>query len=491
MLEKVSFLKRTSSQSKNVITLKQSSPLLVFRTFILMVLVSLVAGCGSGSSSTSLQPIEDAIWIGIQGGENGSWEEFISVSSPEELNDLGTQYAETSGVTFRWEDEVISISSSGGDEKYGIIIVSASASNQKVFSIVLQTTISELSRMELPVNENENGTLQVDVEEPAGFASSFVRLFLEDENKRVYSSEFPSRETFSVKPETYDLIVTRSDSYSDTPTHLEARRDLLLSAGTTLTETVSNAAFDATNALSGPYTIQTLNNDSSTMDRSLYWGGVSLQTFNGTETELSAYIDDGDADISYAVLGSLLDVTDVYCLELSIEPDATSDISYFEGFRSEENKTVTPPSEPFTGSFVSNLTNGSLLPGLIGTTYADAIGYTIGYEGTANSGTESEADYTFNFHISEERAAEVTSGTDISITSPDFSSVSGWKSRWSIPETVVMGSTAASVQVGSSGITLQDFINWYIKDSPWLDDGEWFASIAEIQSGEGSNSGAF
>ena len=47
-----------------------------------------------------------------------------------------------------------------------------------------------------------------------------------------------------------------------------------------------------------------------------------------------------------------------------------------------------------------------------------------------------------------------------------------------------MDYTIVSAQTGSAGMTLQNFIDWYLGGSPFLTDGEWFASIAEIESGE-------
>ena len=416
--------------------------------------------------------------VGCSGGD-GDWQEFISISSQDELDTLGTVSVETGGIAFQWEDGVLNISDSGGDGSYGLMVVMASGQRQTVTSFALLTTLNELSEARLPMNEEESGTLQVELEEPAGSNDFWVRSYLEDDDE--YSTAFPSTLSFEKQPGTYDLIVTRADSYSALPTHLEARRGLSLTAGVTLEQTIASDAFDSSNELSGPYTIRVLNADSSPMTRALYHGDVNLLTLNNTEAELVAANQDDDTDITYTALGGLLNATDIYSLYLNIEPDETSEISYFEGFRNEGDKNVTPPSEPFAGSFDSRTSGGILLPGLTATAYADAVGYTAEYSGTAD-----EVEYSVSAHFSAERSAEYSSATTLSFIMPDFGSTPGWNSRWSIPDTAVMERTVASVQIGEAGITLQDFIDWYLGDKLFLDDGEWLSSIAEVEYGEGT-----
>ena len=104
--------------------------------------------------------------------------------------------------------------------------------------------------------------------------------------------------------------------------------------------------------------------DSSPMDRSLYDGTVSLLTLNNTTAELVAQSPNSETAITYAALGGMLNAADVYLLNLGIDPDDATYISYFEGFRVEGDKTVTPPSDPFAGDFDVHTSGGILLPGM-------------------------------------------------------------------------------------------------------------------------------
>ncbi|MBN2429235.1 MAG: hypothetical protein JXK94_12945 [Deltaproteobacteria bacterium] len=447
---------------------------------ILLILV--LAGCGSSSSSNDLPPIEDALWIGIQGGSDGAWQEFISVGTMEELNALGLQQAATGGVAFQWDNGVLHISDDDGDGKYGLVVVMALASSQRVTSFALQTTVSELSSLDFNelLPQEESATLQVEVEEPTGFGSSYIRLSLHDDYEGI-SSGFTYSQSFEKPPGTYDLIVTRANSFSELPTHLEARRNLSLTDGGTLTETIAGDVFDVANALSGPYTIQVLNADNNPMDKSLYRGDVNLLTANHTEAELGDKSTSDNTDLTFTTLGALLGPEDVYLLYLGIEPDDASFISYFQGFRSEGNKIVKPPSDPLDGAFDSQTSGGKLLPGLTGTTYTDAIGYTTQYFGTAE-----DVDYQISMHVSQGRSAEYTNVTNISFFMPDLTSTQGWNSRWSVPDTAVMDYALASAQVGAAGIDLEDLINWYLGGTSYLGEDEWFASIAKFEYGEGA-----
>jgi hypothetical protein len=423
---------------------------------LIVLMVFMMAGCGSSSSSSSnsLPPLTDALWIGFQNGEDGDWQE---IELPE--------------------NNVLDIAGlNPTDGKYGLAVVLASAAAQRVTSFTILATVSELP--EVNFNElfpiEESATLQVTLEEPAGFTNSYVRLNLHGDYSGV-SSGFTYTRSFYKTPGTYDLIVTRADSYDDTPTHLEERRDLTLTDGVTLEETIASDTFDGSNALLGPYSIRVLNEDSSTMDRSLYDGDVTLLTANDTEAELGEKETDDNTNIPYAALGSLLDADDIYMLHISIEPDDNSFITYFEGFDTAGDKDVTPPSDPLAGEFDSVTSGDNLLPGLTGTTYTDAIGYTTQYYGTADG-----VDYRVSGHVSLGRSVAYISGTDISFFIPELSSAPGWAARWSIPITATMDYTAVSVQVGETGVTLENFADWYFGGTSRLADGEWFASIAKI-----------
>ena len=420
------------------------------------LMVFIMAGCGSSSNSTSdsLPPLTDAFWIGFQDGETGDWEEI-------ELPD----------------NKILDIAElSSTDGEYGLAVVLASAEAQRVTSVTILTTVDELPAIDFNGISSavESATLQVEVEEPSDFpGGSYVRLNLHGDYTGI-SSGFPYTRSFDQEPGTYDLIVTRADSYDDTPTHLEERRDLTLTDGDTLGETIASDAFDVSNALTGPYAITVLNEDSSTMDRTLYDGDVTLLTANNTEAELGEKEMTDSTDLSYAALGSL-HANDIYILHIYIEPDDNSVISYFEGFDTAEDKNVTPPSAPFVGTYAATTVSGNLLPGLTGTAYADAIGYTTQFNGTAD-----EIDYRASGHVSFERTDK-----DISFVTPDLSSAPGWNARWSIPDTATMESTAVSVQVSETGANLEDFANWYLDETLRIEDGEWLASIANIVYGDG------
>jgi hypothetical protein len=422
----------------------------------IVLMVFIMTGCGSSSSSTpsSLPPLTDALWIGFQDGETGDWEEI-------ELPD----------------NKVLDIAElSPTDGKYGLAVVLASEEDQSVTSITILTTVNELPAIDFNGISSgvERATLQVEVQEPSDFpGGSYVRLNLLGDYAGISPGSFPYTRSFDREPGTYDLIVTRADSYDDTPTHLEEHRDLTLTDGTTLEETIASDEFNVSNALTGPYAITVLNEDSSTMDRSLYDGEVTLLTANNTEAELGEKEMTDSTDLSYAALGSL-HTNDIYILHIYIEPDDNSVISYFEGFDTAEDKNVTPPSAPFVGTFAATTVSGNLLPGLTGTAYANAIGYTTQFDGTAD-----EIDYRASGHVSFERT-----DVDISFVTPDLSSAPGWNARWSIPDTATMEVTAVSVQVSETGANLEDFANWYLGETVRLEDGEWLASIANIVYGD-------
>ena len=432
----------------------------------IVLMVFIMAGCGSSSSSSSnsLPPLTDAFWVALQDGESGDWEE-IDIPADGVLN---------------ISDH---ISAGNTEGKYGVAIVRASATEQRVDSFTVLTTVNELPEIDFNVISSDLGsaTLQVEVEEPStsDFPSgSYVRLNLHDDYTGI-SSGFTYTQSFTKTPGTYDLIVTRADSYDDTPTHLAERRDLTLTEGATLEETIASDEFNISNALDGPYTITVLNGRTSdttdSWDSNLFDGEVNLLTAHDTEAELGEK-NFSDTNFRYAALGSsLLAGSDIYMLNIYIEPDDNSCISYFEGFRTEGDKEVTPPSDPFLGAFTTTTVGANLLPGLTGTAYADAIGYTTQFDGRADG-----IDYLVSGHVSAAR----TAGDDISFVLPDLSSAPGWSARWSLPATATMDYTAASVQVGEIGVTLENFTDWYFTDTTRLANGEWFASIANFVYGD-------
>ena len=186
-----------------------------------------------------------------------------------------------------------------------------------------------------------------------------------------------------------------------------------------------------------------------------------------------------NATIDYMALpASDLAAGDHYMAELSIEPGENRYITYFEGFSTAADRTATPPGV-FDGELSSDLTTGYLLPGLSGSAYPDAIGYTVQYEASANN-----IEYSVTSHVSN-GWLDTTSG-EVEFTMPDSRAAAGWNTLWSIPQGAQMNWAYVSAQAGSAGSTLAEFMQWYLLGAPLVDDGQWFASSVK---GYGGNSG--
>ena len=438
----------------------------------LVVFIGIVAGCGgSGSSSSSdapRLPIEDALWIGVQGGENGDWQEFVCVSTIDELNELEVQQATTGAVTFKLEDFSLDISDNGGDGKYAIAFVMASADAQEVTSFIFMATITELSSIDFSsFLAGKNATLQTSM----GTTTSdyYVSMFFINAysmNNPWTPSSAPDFD-FDSASGTYDLAAIRTGQ-SDSTAYLLLFRDESLNTDNTATiGPIAEDDFTDSGFLLSDYTI-TIETD---LD---FDGEMNLVTANGTDVLLGE--GDGDGGTStfdFKANDAALTGDDMYMLHLYMDIDEDSASNYYRAFASAGNKNVTPSSVTFDGYFISTNSNssGSLLPGLTGTPLAaDVIGYTAQYQGNADG-----VDYMFSMHVSSGRADEHTNLSTISFYSPDMESINGWDSRWSIPGTTAMDWTIVSVQIGDTDLTT--LANWYYTGHPGFLTESWFASI--------------
>ena len=423
--------------------------------FLILLTLGIMTGCSSSDSATAPQadPLTDAEWIAFRDGD-GAWQEIeLPASKVFDFTDAG-------GDTFVTDP----------DGRYTLVSVRATASNQQVEVFTLQSTTGEASQLDFSAffPGDEQASLQVTVSGIESDTRADLYLGNEDIGLGVNGTF-----TFTDSAGTYDLVATRSSLGSDLPTLLAARRDLVLQAGLTTSENVDFTATgaDAPLALTDQYTVSV--NSAHPLD----YGEVFLLTANGTAASLGYESWSGSVAVAYmAVPSGGLAAGDHYMTRLSLEPDDDSYITYYEGFASAGDRTVTPPGV-FDGVSASDTSTGYLLPGLTGSTFPDAIGYTIQYRASGST-----IDYYFNCHIST-GWLDGTSGS-VAFTMPDMHAVAGWESKWSIPLDADMVWAYASAQAGSAGVSLTEFMQWYLIGAPRVEQGEWFASSVNSDFGD-------
>ncbi len=400
--------------------------------------------------------LTDAEWIVFQDGD-GPWQE---IEIPE------------TGIF------IPTVTDSEG--RYGIAYLAADAADQEVVLLTILATTAELPQIDVSVLVEDNGAeLQVTVEEPENLANSGVDLYLGWEYDSAYG--FPYTGTFTKRPGTYDLFATQTASVSNYPTNYIARRDIDLTAGATVEETITAADFDSSAAFSGPYTVSVQGPDGE-LDSAVYDGEVRLITTNLTEVELGDK-DEIGTSLQYSAMGNPLTGDDTYLVSLDMLLEETDGVEYhadyYEGFVDEGDITVSPLLETFdvTFNFNTGTDNTTLeisdIPD-IGT--GTVLAYVASYIGRVEDGI-----YYTTSNITS--AGRVQDASSFSI--PDLSSEEGWSDIWSIPDNLAWYEAGAVVYLGSENTHIQDAANWFSNEVLRLEDGEWFARLSKVIGGSG------
>lgn len=421
--------------------------------FLCLFVLLFTGGCGgSGSSTSSPDVLTDAEWFGFRDGD-GQWQE---IQTPE------TQI-------FRFDDTTTGTYVTNSEGRYSLVALHAYASSQQVTILVLQSTVDESPELDISpfLSDDESADLEVTV---SGLDYGYhANIFLADEETGM---GMDGSTTLHIDPGTYDLVVTRSEVNAALPTHLFARHDMELQAEPTGDQSIE-VSLDTADLiqLSDQYTISV--DSVHTLDD----GEVYLLTANGTMASLGyTNISSGDPKelyykgLPFAFTSDVDWQEDLYIVELSLEPIEDSTIYYFQGFDTAGNLTVTPPGV-FDGTLATDTSTGYLLPGLVANAYAGAIGYTVRYEASANGINYVTACYTTKGWLDEL--------SEIEFFMPALHEADGWDTKWSIPETATTDWEAyVAVQAGSNDLTFANLIEWALIDTPRVDNGSWFASIA-------------
>jgi hypothetical protein len=407
---------------------------------VALLLITFMAGCSS-SSSPSPEPLTDAQWIGFKDGD-GNWQKI-----------------EPESFTIDFEGMV-----NDSDGRYSLAIVQANAEHRRVRILTLETTLAELNRIDLQDFAAEDQAL-VEVmasSVPDGIYPKFYLGFEES-----------SSGTFSVNAGTYDLIGTYSDDSSlKYPTQYVRKNGITVAVGQNPPVEIDFALADALTeqyAITIPSTVQ-LNS-----------GEVFLLTANGTAASLGYNYSDGDS-LEYSAMP--LGAGDLYMLELYVDLDENSGISYFKGFDDEADDYSVNLPPGFDGEFAEDRSSEIFLPGMTAAAYDDrsgtVLGYTVQYVGKS---AVKDIEYGAICHVS---AGQVGLDSPIAFFMPDLHSAPGWNSNWSIPTDVTNKSANASVQVASDLTALQVFVDWFIANAPRVAAaGQWFASLANYQTFDG------
>lgn len=432
-------------------------------SLILCVLAAVVllgtTGCSDSDSDDLV--LTDALWVAFQDGE-GAWQE---IEIPQDMS-------------FDAEELV-----TDPEGRYSLAIVSARAAegaedNGSVQTITLKTTTAEIPEIDFSGTlDLEDTSLEVTVDQASLDAGS-VYLHARGDYVSVWNSD-----PLTLYPTTapFDLAATLHPAGQDYPSKIIVEPFDATALGQASTLDVVLGDFVD---LSAPYTYTF----TPSADEILDYAEVYLMTANVTLASLGEEGIDGASEVQYTAPVDLNAVApgSSYMLDLTIDLDDDSSVSYYEGFTAAGNYSVSGGDIPYTfdGQYVADRSTGSLLPGVSWTEVDDggnAIAYSSIFYGEANS-----IDYFATTLVTAGRAG----AGDTGFAMPDLSSAQGWYPLWSIPsDAEERGGSSAAVLSSETleSLSVSNLTMLYLDGSPRLADGSWIAIIANSWQMEGDS----
>ncbi len=414
-----------------------------------IVLLGTAAGCSDSDSDDLV--LTDAIWVAFQDGE-GAWQE---IEVPQDM-------------VFDAEENV-----TDPEGRYSLAIVSAMAAqdaedNGFVQTSILKTTTAEIPEIDFSGGiDSEDTSLEVTVDQASLDAGS-VYLYARGDDSSVWNSD-----PLTLYPTTapYDLAATLHSAGQDYPSKIfvESFDATALGQASTL-----DVVFGDFVDLSAPYTFTFAPSADEILDDA----EVYLMTANVSLASLGEEGIDETNEVQYTAPVDLNAVApgSSYMLDLSIDLDDDSSVSYYEGFAAPDDYSVSGGDIPYTfdGQYVADRSTGSLLPGVSWTEVdagGNAIAYTSIFNGEANS-----IDYAVTTVVTAGRVGAGETG----FTIPDLSSAQGWYPLWSIPSDVQERGGSSSAVLSSdlmADLFMPNLTMLYFDGYPRLADRSWIAII--------------
>ncbi len=430
-------------------------------SLILCILAAVVllgtAGCSDSDSDDLV--LTDALWVAFQDGE-GAWQE---IEIPENM-----VFDAQSVVT-------------DPEGRYSLAILSARAAedaedNGSVQTVTLRTTTSEIPEIDFSGTlDSVDTSLEVTVDQASLDAGS-VYLHIRGDYTSLWNSD-----TITLYPDTapYDLAATLYSGGQGYPSKIlvEPFDASALGHASTL-----DIVFGDFVDLSAPYTYTF----DPSADEILDDAEVYLMTANVTLASLGEEGIDETNEVQYTAPVDLNAVApgSSYVLDLLIDLDDDSSVSYYEGFAAPGNYSVSGGDIPYTfdGRYVADRSTGSLLPGVSWTEIdagGNAIAYTSIFHGEANS-----IDYRDTTVVTAGRVG----AEDTGFAMPDLSSAQGWYPLWSIPSDAEEGGGSSWAVLSSEtldNLSVSNLTMLSLDGCPRLADGSWIAIIMNSWQTEG------